>query len=117
MHHDHRNADYPVNGSVRAVVRWVLLLIVAAAVCAATYYLMVRTERGQIIERHCKKVLGAQIEGAHNYLSHLTTLSQGHWREILQLLQRNLLDQNTAEQAISGANSAFSLLEILATKK
>lgn len=72
---------------------------------------------GQIIERHCKKVLGAQIEGAHNYLSHLTTLSQGHWREILQLLQRNLLDQNTAEQAISGANSAFSLLEILATKK
>ena len=77
MHHDHRNADYPVNGSVRAVVRWVLLLVVAAAVCAATYYLMVRTERGQIIEDYA--LSGADQIGnnaqlrASDFLSQITT--------------------------------------------
>lgn len=74
MRHDPRTTDHVVDGSVRALTRWALLLIVAAAVCAGTYYLMVRGERGQTVEDYA--LAGADQIGSNAELRASDFLSQ-----------------------------------------
>ena len=62
------------NGSMRACIRWGVLLVVAVSVCAGTYYLMVRTQRGQTIEDYA--LAGADQIGSNARLRAGDFLSQ-----------------------------------------
>ena len=79
MRYDPRTIDTVTDGSVRAAVRWAILLVVAAAACAGTYYLMVRTERGQTIEDYA--LAGSDQIGSNarlragDFLSQMSTTS------------------------------------------
>ena len=62
------------NGSMRACIRWGVLLVVAVSMCAGTYYLMVRTQRGQTIEDYA--LAGADQIGSNARLRAGDFLSQ-----------------------------------------
>lgn len=71
---------------------------------------------GQVIIRHCQKVLGSQIEFARQYFTGLITLPDTHWRETLLYIQKLLLNEKSAGSAVQGATAVFSCLEALAAE-
>lgn len=70
---------------------------------------------GQVIIRHCQKVLGNQIEFARQYFTGLITLPDTHWRETLLHIQKMLPNEKSAGKAVQGATAVFACLESLAT--
>ena len=71
---------------------------------------------GQVIIRHCQKVLGNQIEFAQQYFTGLITLPDKHWQETLLYIQKMLLNEKSAGSAVQGATAVFSCLEALAAE-
>lgn len=71
---------------------------------------------GQVIIRHCQKVIGSQIENAQQYFTDLITLPDTHWRETLLYIQKMLLNERSAGDAVQGATAVFACLETFATE-
>lgn len=70
---------------------------------------------GQVIIRHCQKVLRSQIEFARQYFTGLIALPDTHWRETLLYIQKLLLNEKSAGNAVQGATAVFACLEAFAT--
>jgi heme oxygenase len=62
---------------------------------------------GQFIARHCRRVIGEQLEPSMRYVTGLAPDSDNHWQRVLGAVRQDLTSDPDLDGAAAGANAVF----------